>query len=99
MKRRWTVGTFARGPGTGRVGRLGVWRAETTRRHIHGTQGTRRHTGHPAGPAPCIEITWLVLAWRGAVVGVLFTVPRLARTHGVGSTMYLGGLASGRRDP
>jgi hemolysin III len=38
---------------------------------------------------PAWGITLLVLAWSGAAVGVLVTVLRLERWHGVGFVMYL----------
>jgi hemolysin III len=38
---------------------------------------------------PAWGITLLLLAWSGAVVGVLVTVMRLDRWHGVGFAMYL----------
>jgi hemolysin III len=38
---------------------------------------------------PTWGITFLALAWSGAVVGVLVTVLRLERWHGVGFAMYI----------
>jgi hemolysin III len=38
---------------------------------------------------PAWGITLLILAWSGAAVGVLVTVSRLERWHGVGFAMYL----------
>jgi hemolysin III len=39
---------------------------------------------------PAMGITLLVLAWVGAVVGIVVTIARLERWHGLGLAMYLG---------
>jgi hemolysin III len=39
---------------------------------------------------PAMGITLLVLAWVGAVVGIVVTLARLDRWHGLGLAMYLG---------
>jgi len=39
---------------------------------------------------PATGITLLALAWVGAVVGILVTIARLERWHGLGLAMYLG---------
>ena len=38
---------------------------------------------------PAWGITLIALAWTGAAVGILITVTRLERWHGVGFVMYL----------
>ncbi|MDQ1384628.1 MAG: hemolysin [Actinomycetota bacterium] len=39
---------------------------------------------------PALGITLLVLAWAGAVIGIVVTITRLERWRGVGLAMYLG---------
>jgi hemolysin III len=39
---------------------------------------------------PAMGITLLVLAWTGAVVGIIVTIARLDRWRGLGLAMYLG---------